>query len=91
MTERNDSTAPSGGTDGTVPTAPANDGSPTGDALSVLAAHGFGLTALTDEQRDVLRELSSDEVALLVDIKSRLDEVGPEVQAHSEIAGGALF
>ncbi len=66
-------------------------GPPGGDPLHVLASHGFVVSALTDEQRDVLRELSTEEVALLVDIKSRLDEVGPEVRAHSEIAGGALF
>jgi hypothetical protein len=28
---------------------------------------------------------------LLIYIKARLDEVGPEVQAHSEVAGAALF
>lgn len=79
MTDRTESTDITGGTDRTD------------DPLDVLASHGFGVSALTDEQRDVLRELSTEEVALLVDIKSRLDEVGPEVQAHSEIAGGALF
>jgi hypothetical protein len=39
----------------------------------------------------VLRNLSAEEFALLIDIKARLDEVQPEVQAHSEIAGAALF
>jgi hypothetical protein len=61
------------------------------DALDTLEAHGFGVRDLTEEQQQVLRELSEDEVALLLGIKERLDEVGPEVQAHSEIAGGALF
>ncbi|MET9220848.1 aroma-sacti cluster domain-containing protein [Streptomyces sp. NPDC088197] len=61
------------------------------DALVVLESHGFGVGELTDEQREVLRGLSSQELSMMLDIKARLDEVGPEVQAHSEIAGGALF
>jgi hypothetical protein len=39
----------------------------------------------------VLSELTPEELAVLLDIKSRLDAVEPEVQAHGEIAGGALF
>ncbi|MBM9508889.1 aroma-sacti cluster domain-containing protein [Actinacidiphila acididurans] len=74
-------------TDGTGRT----DGRREEDPLGELEAHGFGIAALTDEQRDVLRGLSREELDLLLDIKDRLDEVGPEVQAHSEIAGGALF
>lgn len=62
-----------------------------GDTLDVLESHGFGVSELTEEQRDVLRALSSEELSMMLDIKARLDEVGPEVQAHSEIAGGALF
>ena len=46
---------------------------------------------LTEEQREVLSGLTPQELALLLDVKSRLDAVGPEVQAHGEIAGGALF
>ncbi|MBD0737679.1 hypothetical protein BGM09_30815 [Streptomyces sp. CBMA29] len=59
--------------------------------MVVLESHGFGVGELTDEQREVLRGLSSQELSMMLDIKARLDEVGPEVQAHSEIAGGALF
>jgi hypothetical protein len=59
--------------------------------LQELEAHGFDVALLPEEQQDVLRNLSRQEFDLLVDIKSRLDEVGPEVQAHSEIAGAALF
>ncbi|NUP48145.1 MAG: hypothetical protein HOW97_12650 [Catenulispora sp.] len=61
------------------------------DPLAALAAGGFPVDHLTDEERDVLNALSTEELALLLDIKSRLDEAGPEVRAHSEIAGGALF
>ena len=60
-------------------------------SLDRLTAAGFAVDALTDEQREVLDTLTPQELGFLVDIKSRLDEVGPEVQAHSEIAGGALF
>ena len=59
--------------------------------LADLEAHGIEATALTVEQQAVLRNLTGEELALLADIKARLDEVGPEVQAHSEIAGAALF
>jgi hypothetical protein len=60
-------------------------------ALDRLHEAGFAVGALTREQQEVLMALTPHELDLLVDIKGRLDEVGPEVQAHSEIAGGALF
>jgi hypothetical protein len=59
--------------------------------LERLHRAGFVVDALTEEQQEVLGSLTEHELAVLVDIKGRLDEVGPEVQAHSEIAGGALF
>ncbi|HEY5835756.1 aroma-sacti cluster domain-containing protein [Streptomyces sp.] len=59
--------------------------------LARLAQAGVQLDWLNDDQRQVLLDLSSDELALLLSIKARLDEVSPDVQAHSEIAGGALF
>jgi hypothetical protein len=59
--------------------------------LTELEANGFAVSHLTPEQLDVIRNLTAEELALLLDIKSRLDAVGPEVQAHSEIAGAALF
>lgn len=61
------------------------------DPLASLEAQGFPLAHLTDEERRVLGGLTPDELALLLDIKARLDAAGPEVRAHSEIAGGALF
>jgi hypothetical protein len=60
-------------------------------ALEELEAHGFEVRRLPVEQQDVLRDLSSEELALLVDIKARLDAAGPDVEAHSEVAGAALF
>jgi hypothetical protein len=59
--------------------------------LDELEANGFAVEELTVEQQNVLRNLTTEEFALLVDIRARLDEVGPEVVAHSEIAGAALF
>ncbi|MBS2538970.1 hypothetical protein KGQ20_40110 [Catenulispora sp. NF23] len=59
--------------------------------LSALTAAGFPLDTLSEEQVAVLGSLSGPELELLVDLKARLDELEPEVQAHSNIAGGALF
>ncbi|MDQ2838858.1 MAG: hypothetical protein M3Y42_20690 [Actinomycetota bacterium] len=61
------------------------------DPLAALEAAGFPIEAITDEQRAVFADLSADEVALLIDLRSRLDAVEPEVQAHTDIAGGGLF
>ncbi|WP_097872029.1 aroma-sacti cluster domain-containing protein [Streptomyces sp. rh34] len=52
---------------------------------------GFPVDLLTEEQREVLSGLTPQELDVLLDIRRRLDAVGPEVQAHGEIAGGALF
>ncbi len=59
--------------------------------LDQLAANGFPVDSLPAEQREVLGDLSQEELTLLIGIKTRLDEVGDEVVAHSEIAGAALF
>lgn len=59
--------------------------------LDALAAAGFPIDTCTDEQRAVFAELSGQELDLILDIKRRLDEVEPEVQAHSVVAGAALF
>lgn len=60
-------------------------------SLAVLAAAGFPLETLSEEQVAVLGALSGPELDLLVDLKARLDEVEPDVQAHTLIAGGAMF
>jgi hypothetical protein len=56
-----------------------------------LEAQGFDLSPLTDEQREVLQELSDEELALLTDVRTRMQEVAPDVQVHSEVAGAGLF
>lgn len=79
-------------TDDTAPPHdPAPGGSPAGPTLEALTAAGFDVDALSDEQHEVLRALTPEELALLVDIRGRLDAAAPEVQAHADVAGGALF
>ncbi|GAA4666459.1 hypothetical protein GCM10023347_18820 [Streptomyces chumphonensis] len=76
----------------TEPTRPAPDPVPEApDVLGELRAQGFDVAALTEDQRTLIHGLSVDELALLLDIKARLEDAGDEVHAHSEIAGGALF
>ncbi|MEU9084833.1 aroma-sacti cluster domain-containing protein [Streptomyces sp. NPDC048357] len=65
--------------------------SPSEPTLKALTAAGFDLDALSEEQYEVLRALAPEELALLVDIRGRLDAAAPEVQAHADVAGGALF
>ncbi|MFD6653766.1 aroma-sacti cluster domain-containing protein [Streptomyces parvus] len=68
---------------------PGNDERP--PLPHALYEAGFPVDLLTEEQVEVLSGLTPEELAVLLDVKSRLDAVGPEVQAHGEIAGGALF
>ncbi|MFD0356359.1 aroma-sacti cluster domain-containing protein [Streptomyces sp. NPDC127110] len=79
-------------TEHTVPYDDApSDASPSEPTLEALAAAGFELDALSEGQHEVLRALAPEELALLVDIRGRLDAAAPEVQAHADVAGGALF
>lgn len=73
------------------PQAQAQDRDPGGDVLRTLADAGFPVAGFTPEQRAVFATLTPEELALIVDIKARLDEVEPEVQAHATVAGAALF
>ncbi|WP_258050320.1 aroma-sacti cluster domain-containing protein [Streptomyces finlayi] len=59
--------------------------------MEALADAGFEVDALSEEQHEVLGALTREELALLVDIRGRLDAAAPEVQAHADVAGGALF
>jgi hypothetical protein len=61
------------------------------DALDALRAAGFPVDTFTDEQCMVFRDLSDPELDLIIDVKRRLDEVEPEVQAHVAVAGAALY
>ena len=81
MTEPTEPTEP---TDLTEPTEPR-------DTLSILQNHGFPVSELSPEELAVLSGLSDAELDLLLTIKAQLDEAAPEVLAHSEMAGAALF
>lgn len=59
--------------------------------LAALADAGVPVEEFSPEERVVLGTLSPEELALLIDIKARLDAAAPEVQLHSNVAGGALF
>ncbi|MEU5764743.1 aroma-sacti cluster domain-containing protein [Streptomyces asoensis] len=72
----------------------AVDGAEERDAGSVLRAleqAGFPVRAFTGEQRAVFARLTPQELELILDLKARLDAVEPEVQAHTVVAGAALF
>lgn len=60
-------------------------------ALRALEQAGFPVGAFTDEQRAVFASLTPQELELILDLKTRLDAVEPEVQAHTVVAGAALF
>jgi hypothetical protein len=64
------------------------------EALERLRAAGFELSMFNDEQLEMLVALSEEELTVLLDIKERLGEVRPEVEAHAGSAktvGGLLF
>ncbi|MFJ8082359.1 aroma-sacti cluster domain-containing protein [Streptomyces sp. NPDC096205] len=67
------------------------DNDPPRPTLATLAAAGFNVDALSDEQLEVVAALTPEELALLIEIRGRLDAAAPEVQAHADVAGGALF
>jgi hypothetical protein len=52
------------------------------DALEALRQSGHWVDLLSKRQRQVLAELTEDEVNLLNRIKLRLDEAAPDVQGQ---------
>ncbi|ETK37748.1 aroma-sacti cluster domain-containing protein [Microbispora sp. ATCC PTA-5024] len=52
-----------------------------------LAELGFALEWANEEQLAVLESLTDEEVALLTDIKVRLDEVADDVEGHMDGGG----
>lgn len=59
--------------------------------LRALEEAGFPVHSFTEHERTVFGALSAAELALILDIKARLDEIEPEVRAHAVVAGAALF
>ncbi len=63
------------------------------DPLAELRAAGFAVEVLSDEQREVLSTLTEEELVVLTDVRQRLTDSAPEVEAHSGpmTIGGLLF
>ena len=61
------------------------------DPVLRLVEAGFPLPELTAEQRAVIRDLTDEELALLIRVKAQLDEAGADVQAHGISAGAGIF
>jgi hypothetical protein len=61
------------------------------EQLAALEAAGFPIASITQEQRAVFSTLTEEEVRLLIDLRTRLDAVEPEVMAHTDIAGSGMF
>jgi hypothetical protein len=61
------------------------------EVLRRLSGAGLELSGLNEAQREVLEALSPQEAEVLVDVLRRLEEVGPEVTAHSVGATGGAF
>jgi hypothetical protein len=65
------------------------------EALERLRIAGFDLSLFDDDQLELMAALTEAELTVLLDIKERIGEVQPEVQAHSGAMpmtiGGLLF
>jgi hypothetical protein len=61
--------------------------------ISRLSALGIDTERLSDEQRGVLDTLSAEELAVLSNVKERLETAGGDVQGHSDdgVIGGVIF
>ena len=57
--------------------------------IARLRELGFDFHDATDEQIAVVESLTEEEIALLLSVKRRLDEAGPDVEGH-QVEGGAL-
>jgi hypothetical protein len=55
----------------------------------LLSKAGLDTSWLSQEQRTVIAGLSSEEIAMLISIKQRLDSVAPAVETH--FIGGILW
>jgi len=60
--------------------------------LERLSDAGFDLSLFNEDQMRLLTSLSEEEVSVLLDIKERIGDVQPEVEAHMPLTiGGLLF
>lgn len=58
----------------------------TGDAVQRLQAAGWPIDKLPDAQRQVLAELSSQEVDTMIHVREKLTGAGGDVQAYRAAA-----
>jgi len=61
------------------------------DTMNRLEAAGFPVSRIPDGQREVLSQLSDDEVRVLTSIKEKLDSAGPDVEGHMRSDDGYVF
>jgi hypothetical protein len=61
------------------------------DALAELRAGGNAVDLLTEAQREVLAQLSPEEVATLNSVKARVEAVSGEVVGQSDVVGGFIY
>lgn len=59
--------------------------------LDLLRAEGYALEMFSDEQLEILGNLSENEIGVLVDVGHRLAEEEPETSAHVAMTIGGLF
>lgn len=53
------------------------------DTQAALQSAGVDLSALPDQEREVIANLSPEELQILIDLRERLDLDGDEVQAFA--------
>ena len=63
----------------------------TGDAVQRLQAAGWPIEKLPDAQRQVLSELSSEEVDTMVHVRERLMSAGGDVETFAVRDGNGIF
>jgi hypothetical protein len=61
------------------------------DTMNRLEAAGFPVSRIPNDQREVLSQLSEDEVRVLTSIKEKLDSAGPDVEGHMRSDDGVIF
>jgi len=61
------------------------------DKLNLLRAEGYALDTFSDEQLDILGNLSEDELGVLIEVGHRLAAEEPETAAHVAMTIGGLF
>ena len=61
---------------------------PAGDAVQRLQAAGWPIDKLPEAQRQVLAELSSQEVDTMIRVRERLTSAGGDVEAYAASTGG---